>query len=218
MVIAESVSVAKDAAERVRVDFEPLPAVTDTVAAAAAHAPRLWDEAASNVCIDADVGDAAATAAAFARAAHVAKLDTWIQRVTGVPLEPRAAVGSYDAASGRTTLYAGSGGVVRQKHELAGVLGVPPQTAFGWCPATSAAISAPATRSIPSSRWWPGRRDASAARSNGPASVRKPSSATTRAAICSSAPSLRSTTTAGSWRCGDRSSAMSARTPCRSCR
>ena len=128
MVIAESVSVAKDAAERVRVDFEPLPAVTDTVAAAAAHAPRLWDEAASNVCIDALVGDAATTASAFAQAAHVVKLDTWIQRVTGVPLEPRAAVGSYDAASGRTTLYAGSGGVVRQKHELAGVLDVPPQS------------------------------------------------------------------------------------------
>jgi len=124
MVIAESVSVAKDAAERVRIDYEPLPAVTDTVAAAAAHAPRIW-ETSSNVCIDADVGDPAATASAFARAAHVVKLETWIQRVTGVPLEPRAAVGSYDAASGRTTLYAGSGGVVRQKHELAGVLNVP---------------------------------------------------------------------------------------------
>ena len=126
MVIAESISEAKNAAERVRVDFEPLPAVTDTVAAAGADAPQLWDEASSNVCIDAEVGDAAATAAAFAHAAHVVKLDTWIQRVTGVPLEPRAAIGSYDAASGRTTLYAGSGGVVRQKHELAGVLGVPP--------------------------------------------------------------------------------------------
>src|SRR6478735_1449002 len=126
MVIAESMSVAQDAAERVRVDFEPLPAVTDTVAAAGADAPQLWDEASSNVCIDAEVGDAAATAAAFAHAAHVVKLETWIQRVTGVPLEPRAAIGSYDAASGRTTLYAGSGGVVRQKHELAGVLDVPP--------------------------------------------------------------------------------------------
>ena len=126
MVIAESVSVAKDAAERVHVEFEPLPAVTDTVSAAATDAPRLWDEASSNVCLDAEVGDATATASAFARAAHVVKLETWIQRVTGVPLEPRAAVGSYDAASGRYTLYAGSGGVVRQKHELAGVLDVPP--------------------------------------------------------------------------------------------
>ncbi len=127
MVVADSLGAARDAAERVRVDFEPLPAVTDTLAAAAADAPRLWDEAPSNVCVDAEVGDDAATASAFARAAHVVKLDTWIQRVTGVPLEPRAAVGHYDAASGRITLYAGSGGVVRQKHELAGVLDVAPE-------------------------------------------------------------------------------------------
>jgi carbon-monoxide dehydrogenase large subunit len=127
MVVAESIAVAKDATERVRVDFEPLPAVTDTLAAAAPDAPRLWDEARSNVCVDAEVGDAAATAAAFARAAHVVELKTWVQRVTGVPLEPRAAVGHYDAATGRTTLYAGSGGVVRQKNELAGILAVPPE-------------------------------------------------------------------------------------------
>ena len=120
MVIAESVSVAKDAAERVRVDFEPLPAVTDTVAAAAAHAPRLWDEAASNVCIDAQVGDAATMASAFARAAHVVKLETWIQRVYGVPLEPRAALGSHDAARPH---HARRRQRRRrpQKHELAGV-------------------------------------------------------------------------------------------------
>src|SRR4029077_20632325 len=56
MVVAESVAAAKDAAELVKVDFEPLQAVTDTVKAAAADAPRLWDEASSNVCIDAYVG------------------------------------------------------------------------------------------------------------------------------------------------------------------
>jgi carbon-monoxide dehydrogenase large subunit len=125
MVVAESLGAAKDAAERVRVDFEPLPAVTHTLAAAAADAPLVWDEARSNVCIDAEVGDAAATAAAFERAAHVVPLETWVQRVTGVPLEPRAALGHYDAATGRTTLYAGSGGAVRQKHELAAILDVP---------------------------------------------------------------------------------------------
>src|SRR5260370_499462 len=67
----------------------------------------------------------AATARAFERATHIVKLQTGVQRVTGVPLEPRAAVGSHDRATGRTTLYAGSGGVVRQKHELASVLDVP---------------------------------------------------------------------------------------------
>jgi aerobic carbon-monoxide dehydrogenase large subunit len=125
MVVADTLGAAKDAAERVRVDFEPLPAVTDTLAATAEDAPRLWDEAASNVCVDAEVGDAAAAAAAFDRARHVVRLETWVQRVTGAPLEPRAAVGDYDATSGRTTLYAGSGGVVRQRHELAAVLDVP---------------------------------------------------------------------------------------------
>jgi carbon-monoxide dehydrogenase large subunit len=127
IVVADSLTTAKDAAERVRIDFEPLAAVTDTVAAAAPDAPRLWEEAQSNVCIDAYVGDAAATDAAFKQAAHVAKFNSWIQRVTGVPMEPRAAVGHYDPATGRYTLHAGSGGVVRQKNELAGVLGVPPE-------------------------------------------------------------------------------------------
>ena len=125
MVVADSLGAAKDAAERVAVDFEPLPAVTDTSKAIAPGAPLVWDEARSNVCVDAEVGDAAATARAFERATHIVRLQTWVQRVTGVPLEPRAAVGSHDRATGRTTLYAGSGGVVRQKHELASVLDVP---------------------------------------------------------------------------------------------
>jgi len=125
MVVAESLGAAKDAAERVTVDFEPLPAVTETIKAVAPDALLVWDEARSNVCVDAEVGDAAATARGFERATHIVKLQTWVQRVTGVPLEPRAAVASHDRTSGRTTLYAGSGGVVRQKHELAGVLDVP---------------------------------------------------------------------------------------------
>ena len=123
-VIAETIAAAKDAAEKVVVDYEPLPAVTEATAAVDAGAPRLYDDL-PNIMIDAEVGDAAATADAFARAAHVTRLDTWINRVTGVPMEPRAAVGIYDAASGRYTLYAGSGGIVRQKRELAAILGVP---------------------------------------------------------------------------------------------
>ena len=51
-------------------------------------------------------------------------MDFHIDRVTGVPMEPRAALGEYDAQTGRYTLYAGSGGAVRQKRELAGVLGI----------------------------------------------------------------------------------------------
>ena len=61
----------------------------------------------------------------FRSAAHVTRLDTWVNRVTGVPMEPRAAVGVYDPATGRYTLYAGSGGIVRQKKEIASILNVP---------------------------------------------------------------------------------------------
>src|ERR1700733_7660071 len=123
-VIAETITQAKDAAEKVTVDYEPLPAVIDAKAAVEAGAPRLYDDL-PNIMIDAEVGDAKATDEAFARAAHVTRLDTWVNRVTGVPMEPRAAVGVYDSESGRYTLYAGSGGIVRQKKEIAAILGVP---------------------------------------------------------------------------------------------
>src|SRR5215472_5001073 len=82
MVVADSLAAAKDAAERVAVDFEPLPAVTDASKAIAPDAPLVWDEARSNVCVDAEAGDAAATARAFERAAHIVKPQTWVQRVT----------------------------------------------------------------------------------------------------------------------------------------
>ena len=125
VVIAESAAAALDGVQRVVVDYEPLPAVTATRAAGEAGAPVLWKEAGSNVCVDSVAGDAAAADAAFARAAHVVRLDTWVPRVTGVPMEPRAALGAWDEANGRYTLYAGSGGVVRHKGDLAEILRVP---------------------------------------------------------------------------------------------
>ena len=163
MVVAESIAAAKDAAERVAVDYDALQPVTVTAAAAQPQAPRLYDHT-GNVCIDADVGDVEATEAAFARATHVAKLDTWVHRVTGVPLDARAAVGVYDPATNKYTLHAGSGGVVRQKAELADDPRRRSRRSCASNAATSAAISAPATPSSRSSRWWSGRRSASAAR------------------------------------------------------
>ena len=123
-VVAETIAQAKDAAEKVVVDYEPLPAVTDAKVAVEGSAPRLYDDL-PNIMIDAEVGDAKATDEAFAHAAHVTRLDTWVNRVTGVPMEPRAAVGIYDPETRRYTLYAGSGGIVRQKKEIAAILGVP---------------------------------------------------------------------------------------------
>jgi carbon-monoxide dehydrogenase large subunit len=125
LVVAESIAAAKDAAERVVVDYEPLDSVVVTAAAAETSAPRLYEHV-GNVCIDSDVGDVEATKAAFARATRIARLDTWVNRVTGVPLDVRAAVGVYDPAANKYTLHAGSGGVVRQKGELAKILGVEP--------------------------------------------------------------------------------------------
>ncbi len=126
IVVAETIAAAKDAAELLDVSYEPLPAVTHVADAVRPGAPRLWHEAPDNLCIDLEVGDAAATAAAFARSAHVARLDTWVQRVTGVPMEPRTNIAEYDAATGRYTLHTGSGrGVAKVRLDLAQVLGVP---------------------------------------------------------------------------------------------
>jgi carbon-monoxide dehydrogenase large subunit len=86
----------------------------------------VWDELPSNMPVETWFGDRAATDQAFAAADHVVTLDLHVGRVTGVPMEPRAAVAHYDAASGRYTLYAGSGGAVRQKNELVQVLGISP--------------------------------------------------------------------------------------------
>jgi len=121
VVVAESAMAARDAAERVEVDYEPLPAVSATLAAASADAPVLWETLRSNICVDADVGDLAAVDGVFRRAAHVVRLETAINRVTGVPLEPRAALGAYD---GRHTVYVTSGGVQRYRADLAVTLGV----------------------------------------------------------------------------------------------
>ncbi len=125
MVIATTVAAAKDGAELVEIDYGALPAVTDTLEAAHPDAPRLFEEAGSNVVVDGELGDRAATEAAFARAAHVVKFDTWVQRVAGVPMEPRAAVCEFDPDTQRYTLYAGNGGAWRLKDDLATILGVP---------------------------------------------------------------------------------------------
>ena len=102
-VIAETLQEAKDAAELVKIDYEPLPAVVDMVkalnGAAAVH-----DEAANNLCYDWELGDKAATDAAFAKAAHVTKIDIVNQRLVANAMEPRAAIGSYDSSTEDYTL------------------------------------------------------------------------------------------------------------------
>src|SRR5712672_1679101 len=127
MVVAESVPQALDATEGVKIDYEVLSGVYHSEDAMRPGAPVIWSEVPNNVPVDTFFGNRAATEQAFARADHVVALDLHIDRVTGLPLEPRAALGEYDAASGRYTLHAGSGGAVRQKRELVAVLGIAPE-------------------------------------------------------------------------------------------
>ena len=112
-VIADTLAQALDAAEAVEVAYEPLPGVYHSEDAMKPGAPLLWDEAPDNIAVDTAIGDPEATDRGFAAADHVVAMDFHIDRVTGVTMEPRAALAQYDAATSRNTLHAGSGGAVR---------------------------------------------------------------------------------------------------------
>lgn len=125
-VVAETLSQAMDAAEAVEIDYEELPHVTETADSFQADQPAVWDEVANNTLVDSVFGDVAATDAAFAKAKHVVKKTFHVGRVTGVPLEPRSALAGRDPEGDGYILYAGSGGAVRQKAELADVVNLDP--------------------------------------------------------------------------------------------
>jgi len=105
LVIAETVAQAKDAAERIEVDYEMLPSVVNPVDALKKGAPQIHDEAPGNKCYTWALGDKAAVDAAFAKAAHVTKLDLVNNRLIPNAIEPRAAVASYSRADDAYTLY-----------------------------------------------------------------------------------------------------------------
>ncbi len=126
LIIAETHAQALDAAERVRVDYAPLAAVTTPAAGRASGAPLLADEAPGNVCFDWETGDAAAVDAAFASAAHVVRLRVDNHRIVTNPMEPRGAVGMYDTASGRYTLHVSSQNIHGIRDHVARALGVAP--------------------------------------------------------------------------------------------
>src|SRR5437870_3959771 len=117
VVVAETLLQAKDAAEAVELDIEPLPAVIDPEAATQPGAPVLYDEAPDNVALDYHYGDSEKVAAAFAKAAHVTRLKLVNNRIVVNAMEPRAALALYEA--GRFTLYAPSQGVFGMKGSVA---------------------------------------------------------------------------------------------------
>src|SRR6202000_1044150 len=108
-VIAETLFAAKDAAEAVEIDIDPLTAVVTPGQATRDGAPLLYDDVPGNIPLDFHFGDAGAVAAAFASAAHVTRLNLLNSRVVVNAMEPRAAVASYDGA--RFTIYVSSQGV-----------------------------------------------------------------------------------------------------------
>jgi aerobic carbon-monoxide dehydrogenase large subunit len=126
LVVAETKAQALDAAEAVEIAYDDLPFVESSEDALKPGAPAVWDEVPGNTLIETWFGDKEKTDRAFAQADHVTSMDFHIGRVTAVPMELRAALGHYDEATGRYTLHAGSGGAVRQKQEMAAVLGVKP--------------------------------------------------------------------------------------------
>jgi carbon-monoxide dehydrogenase large subunit len=110
-VVAESAPAAQDAAEAIEVEYRERAAVVGAEAALAGGAPLVHDDIAGNLAFEFESGDAAAVAAAFAHARFTSRLTLRSQRLVSNPLEPRACAASYDAASGRYTLYTPSQGL-----------------------------------------------------------------------------------------------------------
>ncbi|HEX3400964.1 MAG TPA: xanthine dehydrogenase family protein molybdopterin-binding subunit [Acetobacteraceae bacterium] len=125
VVVAETRAQALDAAESVAVDYAPLPVVTTAAAARAAGAPEISPEVPGNVCLDWRTGDAAAVAASFAAAAHLVTLSFDNHRIVTNPMEPRGAVGAYDAGQDRYTLHVSSQNIHGNRDATARALGVP---------------------------------------------------------------------------------------------
>ena len=124
MVVAKTRDAARDAAERVTVDYRPLPAVVDAAAARAAGAPQLWAEAPGNLSCVWEQGDRAATDAAFAAADRAVDIELINNRVIVNTIEPRGALGAYDPATGRYTLHTNSQHVFGTRQIVAGILGI----------------------------------------------------------------------------------------------
>jgi carbon-monoxide dehydrogenase large subunit len=133
MVVAQSLSAAQDAAEKIVVDYAPLDAVTDARAAIAASASQLWPEAPSNIGFDwtapadPEGNKQVALDRAFKEAAHVVRVELVNQRLIVAALEPRSATASYDPASKTFTLRCPTQGVANIRGQVAGSLNVKPE-------------------------------------------------------------------------------------------
>ncbi len=127
LVVARDAATAQEAAERVEVEWDALDCVTDPLQAIDPSAPKVHRESASNIALDWEDGDRAASEAAFANAHHVESVDLADPPMTACAMEPRAALAQWDAASERFTLVAGTQGVMVVRKLLAEhVFKIPP--------------------------------------------------------------------------------------------
>jgi carbon-monoxide dehydrogenase large subunit len=110
MVVAESGAAARDAAELIAVDYEPLPAAVDTAHALDPGQPQVWDEAPGNLCFDWEIGDRAAVERAMAGARHRLAVELVNNRVVVNSMEPRGAIGEYDPGEDAYTLWSSTQG------------------------------------------------------------------------------------------------------------
>ena len=128
LVVAESEAAADTALELIELEIEPHAAVTNVGAATQPGAPPVWAEEPSNACFVERLGDADKAEAAFARAAHVVEEEYVLSRIAASPMETRSAIGVFDTATGRYTLYAGLQTPHLMRDELANsVLHVAPE-------------------------------------------------------------------------------------------
>jgi len=118
LIVAETPAAARDAADLIEVDYEPLASVTGTAAALEPGRPQIWDDAPDNICFDWELGDAKGVADGFAKARHVVELDLVNNRIVVASMEGRAAIGQFDAAEDRCTLHTSSQG----SHNIRGLL------------------------------------------------------------------------------------------------
>ena len=127
VVIADTLAQAKDGAELVAVDYEELPSVTSPVAALDDGSPQLHEEAPGNLCYDWEIGDKAEVDAAFEKADHVTSIDITNNRLIPNAIEPRAAVGEYDAGADSLTLYTTSQNPHVHRLVLSAFIGIAPE-------------------------------------------------------------------------------------------
>jgi carbon-monoxide dehydrogenase large subunit len=127
LVVADSPAAAQDAAEAIAIDYRDLPVLVDADDALAPGAPQLYGDIPGNLAFDFEYGDAAKVEAAFAQAAHVTRVVLDSQRLSGNPMEPKACLAAYDAATDAFDLYAPSQGITLMVPGLGAVLGHPPE-------------------------------------------------------------------------------------------